>query len=409
MFASSFSWFVARRYLTAQRRQAFIGLISLFSIVGVGVGVAAVIIALALMTGVQAEMRDRIVGSTAHMFVRKISGFEDWTTERPRMLRPGIVAAAPTLQGPALIDPGAGQRQFALLTGIDPVAQKDVIDLEAAMRTGSLADLADVAAEERDRILIGKSLADEMGVRVGDQVDVLTTAVSATPMGLAPRRRPFKIIGTFEFGLSDVDTQFVFVTLRTAEEMLNQRWDVIQLKTEHLSDTPRIKQELADALGSPYYVQDWTDMNASLYSALWLEKVAISLAVGLIVMVAALNIVASLVLLVMEKTHDIAILRTIGAPAAIIRRIFVLQGLAVGLIGTSAGVILGVGVSVIADRYRLVSMPPDVYHISHLPFRVLPLDVAVVVVAAIAICLTATVYPSWRAGRIDPAEALRHQ
>ncbi|HEX7779283.1 MAG TPA: FtsX-like permease family protein, partial [Vicinamibacterales bacterium] len=185
--------------------------------------------------------------------------------------------------------------------------------------------------------------------------------------------------------------------------------DLIQLRLANLDDAPAISQRLKDQLGPQYQVQDWTELNRELYSALWLEKVGLSLAIGLIVLVAALNIVASLVLLVMEKSRDIAILRTMGAPAGAIRRIFVYQGLTIGLIGTIAGAILGLAASILADRYRLIQLPGDVYQITHLPFRVQPLDVVVVVVSAIAICLVATLYPSRQAGRLDPAEALRHQ
>jgi lipoprotein-releasing system permease protein len=185
--------------------------------------------------------------------------------------------------------------------------------------------------------------------------------------------------------------------------------DLMQLRLVNLEDAPAISQQLRSQLGPEYQVQDWTELNRELYSALWLEKVGLSLAIGLIVLVAALNIVASLVLLVMEKSRDIAILRTMGAPAGAIRRIFVYQGLTIGLIGTVAGAILGVVASVVADRNKLIQLPGDVYQITHLAFRVQPLDVAVVVVSAIGICLVATLYPSRQAGRLDPAEALRHQ
>lgn len=408
--ASSFSWFVARRYLTAQRRQTFIGLISAFSILGVGVGVAAVIIALALMTGVQGEMRDRILGATAHMYVRPLAVFGDWATERARVMRPGVIGAAPAVIGPALVTTGSSQAEFAFLKGIDVTAEPAVTDVQAAMKAGTLDALVNRTPEDRDGIVLGADLANMLGVRVGDLVDVRTAALTVTPMGLAPRMRPLRVVGTFEFGFYDVDTRFGLVTLETAMSLLGRdQPDLIQLKLADINQAPALKAELQAALGSSYDVQDWVDLNGSLYSALWLEKVAISLAIGLIVMVAALNIVASLVLLVMEKTRDIAILRTLGTPAETIRRIFVLQGLTIGVIGTIVGALLGIGLSVIADRYRLISMPPDVYHITHLPFRVLPIDVAVVVVAAVLICLSATIYPSWRAGRIDPAEALRNQ
>lgn len=406
----SFSWFVARRYLTAQRRQAFIGLISAFSIAGVAVGVAAVIIALALMTGVQGEMRDRIVGSTAHMFVRKVGTFESWAAERQKVMRPGVIAAAPAVIGAALFRASGSEEQFAYLKGIDPEAEPTVVDLAAAMKTGAIADLIPKGPDDRDGLLLGVDLAEKLGLRVGDLVDVFTASLTPTPMGMRPRSRTLRVVGTFEFGFYEVDTQFGLVLLQTATDLMRkEQWDLIQLKVADLNAAPQLREELDTALGPPYYVQDWTQINASLYSALWLEKVAISLTIGLIVMVAALNIVASLVLLVMEKSRDIAILRTMGAPARVIRRIFIYQGLTIGLVGTLAGTALGLIACTILNRYELIRLPSDVYQITHLRFLVRPIDVLIVVVSAVAVCLLATLYPSRQAGRIDPAEALRNQ
>ena len=250
----------------------------------------------------------------------------------------------------------------------------------------------------------------QLGVRLGDVVWVLSTAMTSTPTGLQPRRRPLEVVGTVRFGFYEVDTRFGFVSLETAQAMMAPDGpNMLQLRLTDVDDARRVRDQLQSELGIGYQVQDWIEINGSLYSALWLEKVAISLAIGLIVMVAALNIVASLVLLVMEKTRDIAILRTMGARAGTIRRIFMYQGLAIGLLGTLGGTVLGVVVSVVLDRYQVIKMPSDVYQIAYLPFRVQPLDVFIVVAAALVICLCATVYPSRQAGRIDPAEALRNQ
>ncbi|MCC7172338.1 MAG: ABC transporter permease [Planctomycetes bacterium] len=406
----SFSWFVARRYLTARRRQAFISLISAVSILGVGVGVMAVIIALALMTGVQGEMRDRLIGATAHMYVSKpLARFDDLDVERRKMLLPGVVGAAPTVMGEALLDAPAAKPAIRL-KGIDPAYEPEVTDLATAMTSGSLDALANRGPDDFDGIILGDDLARSVGVRVGDLVRVQTLNLTSTPMGLVPRTRPMEVVGTFRFGFHEVDKAFGLLLLPVAEQLLGRDGpDLIQLRLADADRAPAFKPELEAALGDEYDVQDWTDLNGSLYAALRLEKVAISLAIGLIVMVAALNLVASLVLLVMEKTRDIAILRTMGAPARTIRRIFILQGLAIGLVGTFGGAVMGVVACRIADRYKLISMPADVYQISHLPFRVQPLDVTVVVAAAILICLVATIYPSRQAGRIDPAEALRNQ
>jgi lipoprotein-releasing system permease protein len=407
--AGAFSWFVARRYLTARRRQAFISLISAVSILGVGVGVMAVIIALALMTGVQGELRDRIVGSTAHIYVSKLDGpFVDIEADRARVQIPGVVASAPAILGAALIQSGGGDG--VMLKGIDPALESAVTDIAAAVQSGSLEALTNRGPEAWDGIVLGADLADQLGLRLGDTVVAYSTATTSTPMGLRNRSRTLEVVGTVRFGVFEVDARFGFVSLETAQALIAPDGpNMLQLRVADIDDARRIRDQLQNDLGFAYEVKDWGELNESLYSALWLEKVAITLAIGLIVMVAALNIVASLVLLVMEKTRDIAILRTMGARAGTIRRIFIYQGLAIGLIGTIGGAILGVGISLAADRFRLIKMPADVYQIAYLPFRVEPFDVVIVVVGAIGICLAATLYPSRQAGRIDPAEALRNQ
>jgi lipoprotein-releasing system permease protein len=228
--------------------------------------------------------------------------------------------------------------------------------------------------------------------------------------GLAPHLRPLEVVGIFKLGFFAIDESYALVSLQTAAELLNRDGpDMMQLRLASIDDAPAFRSRLQEELGAGSLVNDWTQLNQPLYSALWLEKVAISLTIGLIVMVAALNIVASLVLLVMEKSRDIAILRTMGAPARVIRRIFIYQGLTIGLIGTGAGTILGLIVCYVANRYRLITLPADVYQITYLPFRVEVLDLVVVVVSAVGVCLLATLYPSRQAGRIDPAEALRNQ
>jgi lipoprotein-releasing system permease protein len=406
---SSFPWFVARRYLTARRRQAFISLISAVSILGVGVGVMALIVALALMTGVQSELRDRIVGSTAHMFIYGDAAFENADAVRQRVLGPEVLGAAPAILGGGLVWTGL-LTEFATLKGVDPALEPEVVDIRQAMQSGSLDALVNRPPEARPGLVLGADLANALGVAIGDVVWTITSEVQPTPMGLLPQMKPLEVVGTFRFGFYQTDRTYALVTLETAADLLNKDGpDMLQLRIADLDRAEDLRGELQRRLGPGVQVQDWTQLNRELYSALALEKIAISLTIGLIVIVAALNIVASLVLLVMEKTRDIGILRTMGARAAVIRRIFIYQGLAIGLVGTAAGTVLGLAVSFVAERYQLIKLPADVYQIPYLPFRVQPLDVLVVVAAAVAICLLATIYPSRQAARIDPAEALRNQ
>ncbi len=406
----SFPWFVARRYLTARRRQAFIALISAVSIIGVGVGVMAVIIALALMTGVQGELRDRIVGSAAHIYIYKNAPFDDIDQELPRYRVPGVIAGAPGIMGAGMLSSATAEGSPVQLKGIDPAREAQVTEISRSITSGSLDALVNRPPDARDGIVLGAELARTLGVTVGDSVLLMTPKVVFGPGVELPKQRSMEVVGVVKFGFYQTDVAAGFLSLEVAEAMLGKIGpDLVQLRLANIDAAPGIRQELQAKLGAPYQVNDWTELNRELYSALWLEKMGISLAVGLVVLVAALNIVASLVLLVMEKTRDIAILRTMGARAQDIRRIFMYQGLAIGFVGTGAGAVLGLATCFLADRFQLLKLPSDVYQITHVPFRVMPLDFAIVVVAAVAVCFVATIYPSRKAGRLDPAEALRHQ
>jgi len=406
----SVEWFIARRYLTARRRQAFISLISAVSIAGVGVGVAALIIALALMTGAQGELRDRILGSTAHVYV--YGNFPDLDAAVKRVSVDGVAGAAPAILGPVLMIANH-QVGFASLKGVDPAHEPSVTEIEAALEKTSpgvtLNALNRPADAPKDAIMLGADLAQTLGVSRGDDVLVVTAELTSALYGLVPRQRRFEVVGIFKLGFYELDNSLGLISMPTAMDLLQREApDYLQLRLTDPSRAGEIRERLTRELGVAYRVEDWTQVNKELYSALWLEKVAISLAIGLIVMVAALNIVASLVLLVMEKTRDIGILRTMGATSGVIRRIFILQGVTIGLIGTTAGTVLGLVVCFVMDRWKLIKMP-DVYQITYLPFRVEAMDVVTVVVIAMVICLLATIYPSRLASRIDPAEALRNQ
>jgi lipoprotein-releasing system permease protein len=404
-----FEFFIAVRYLLARRKQAFISAISLISAVGVAVGVMALLIVLALMTGLQGELRDRIVGSAAHVYVLKQGGLGDTDDEIKKLLTvPRVVAAAPVVLGLGLAK-SAGGSQFISIKGVDPVLERGVTNVEASMKAGSL-DALTPAAGTMAGIVLGKDLADKLGVSVDDGLEVMTPEGDLTPFGVSPRTRVFKVVGVFSLGLYEYDSSYGFVHLTVAERLLDRsRPDLIEVKVDDLFAAREVAEAIPGRLGSEYDAQDWADLNKSLFSALWLEKMAMSITIGLIVMVAALNIIASLVLLVMEKTRDIAILKTMGSSAASIRRIFMLQGLVIGTIGTLVGAVGACVLIYILDHYRLINVPLDVYQISYVPFRLQPLDFAVVVVAAILICFLATIYPSRQAAKLDPAQALRYQ
>jgi lipoprotein-releasing system permease protein len=405
-----FEIFVALRYLLARRKQAFISLISLISILGVMVGVMALLIALALMTGLQGELRDRIVGSAAHVYVMKAGGIADAQAEVRKLLTvPRVVAAAPIVQGKAMLTSDAGGQAFIEVKGIIPAQEKTVTQVQKAMVSGSL-DALDTTAGDIPAIVIGKDLAGQLQVKTGDVVHVITPEGTMTPIGPYFRPRTFKVAGTFSLGLFEYDSGYGFVRLDVAERVLGRTQpDLVELRLDDMFAAQSVSESIPARLGSEYMAQDWADLNGALFSALWLEKMAISITIGLIVMVAALNIVASLVLLVMEKSRDIAILKTMGSSAASIRRIFILQGLIIGLIGTIGGALGGGLLIYVLDRYKLIHVPIEVYSISYVPFTLEPRDFLIVIASALVICLVATIYPSRQAAKLDPAQALRYQ
>jgi lipoprotein-releasing system permease protein len=403
-----FELFVALRYLLARRKQAFISIISLISTVGVGVGVIALIVALALMTGLQGELRDRILGSTAHVYVFKTPGITDYQADVRKLLTvPHVLGAAPAVNGKALISSSQG-RDFISLKGIDPTLEPSVTDLGRAMQQGSVNAVLN-GEDELPGILIGKQLAQNLGVTVGDIVNLLTDQGTLSPGGMLPRNRKARIGGIFSMGLLDIDTAWGFVSLEFAERLEGiDEVELIQLRVDDVDAAPAIARSV-EAADSSYRAQDWTELNATFFSALSLEKLGMSIAIGLIMMVAALQIVASLILLVMEKSRDIGILKTMGTSPRRISVIFMMQGTIIGVVGTVVGALVGVVLCWVLTKYRLVHIPEDVYQVAYVPFIVTLEDFLTVVVSAIVICFLATIYPSRQAARLDPVQALRFE
>ncbi|HUG52003.1 MAG TPA: ABC transporter permease [Vicinamibacteria bacterium] len=404
---------IALRYLTARRKQAFISLISAISVLGVVVGVMALMVALGLMTGLQSEIRGKILGATAHLSVfRAGSDPLDNYREVAAAVRkvPRVSGAAPAVYGKGLMSTPGGSA-VATIKGIVPAEEATVTDLASQVQDGRLG-----ALEAPDGgvppILLGRDLAATLGVGVGDVVTVMSPQGHLSPLGMLPLNRKFRVAGTVYSGLYEFDSAWAYVPLASAQRLFSggaDRASLVEVRVDDLYAVRDVAPAILDALGHGYLTSDWIMMNQSLFSALWLEKVAIGITIGLIVLVAALNIVATLILLVMEKHKDIAILVSMGASRGAIMRIFVLQGTVIGALGTLTGGILGWGACRILDAYKLIRVPVDVYQISYVPFRLLPLDAATVIVGAIVICFLATIHPARGAARLDPAEALRYE
>jgi lipoprotein-releasing system permease protein len=406
-----FELHIALRYLLARRKQASISVSSFISVLGVTVGVAAVTIALALMTGLQQELRDRVLGANPHIYVWKQGGVgENYRPELQKLRQvPHVIGAAPEILGQGLIS-AAGKTAPAQIKGVEPALEQQVTDIKSAIQSGSLDALQPRNADDRDGILLGKQLAATLGVATGDSVMLVTTQETLSPMGPIPRPRRLRVAGVFSLGLYELDSTYGFVSLDVAKRLFGKtQADQIQLRVDDVDAAPRIARSLRETLGPEYMTEDVAEMNRSLFSALWLEKVAISLAIGLIVVVAALNIVASLILLVMEKHRDIAILKTMGAGTRSVTAIFMMEGVIIGLLGTAVGALGGFAIATVVDRYGLIRVPEDVYMVSHLPLTVRPTDVLLVVTMALLVCFVATIYPSRQAARLDPAQALRYE
>ena len=401
-----FELFIALRYLLARRKQAFISVISLISTVGVAVGVIALIVALALMTGIQGELRDRILGSTAHIYVWKTGGIEDYRAEVQKLRTvPHVLGGAPAIMGMALIS-SPETRSFIRIKGIDPELEADVTDIRTAIQQGRVDDLT---GGDLPGILVGRQLAESLAVKVGDTVSLLTEQGTLSPGGMLPRNRTARVVGIFNLGLQEFDAEWGFVSLDFAGRLVGiDQVEVIQLRVDDIDAAPEIARSV-EASGPSYRTQDWTELNAALFSALGLEKIGMSIAIGLIMMVAALQIVASLVLLVMEKSRDIGILKTMGTSPRRISVVFMMQGTIIGLVGTLTGAIIAVVLCWVLTEYRLVPIPQDIYQVSYVPFIVELQDFATVVLSAIVICFLATIYPSRQAAKLDPVQALRFE
>lgn len=408
----SFEVLVALRYLRARRKQTFISIISLLSMVGVGLGVCTLVVVLSVMSGAESELKRKILGMNAHVMIYKAGEVMDQPQAVLAKLRrmPGVSQAAPFAYGQVMVVSGSGA-SGAILRGIDLSGALESLDLQRVITHGSLAALAGKDGRGVPGVLLGEALARRLAVHQGDVVNLINPLGEDTPVGRAPKSEPFRVAGVFRSGMYQYDSSLCYVSLTAAQGFLDlgQAVSGVEFKVDDIYAADAIGRRAAETLGPLYYARDWMTMNHSLFSALKLEKITMFVILILIVLVAAFGIVSSLIMLVMEKTKDIAILKTMGATARSIRRIFVLEGLIIGVMGTVLGLASGLGLCALLARYKFIDLPVDVYALDTLPVQVEPLMVALVGVSAVAISLIATLYPAHAAGRLDPVESLRYQ
>ena len=410
----TFEWFVALRYLRARRKQTVISVVTMISIVGVTAGVTALIVALSISAGFRNDLQDKLLGGTAHINVKpvlSIKGIENHDELAWKIRRiSGIRSASGALYGPVLMSTGARQ-DGVMLKGI-AVTNPTVLGQFFKILQGDINQLtAGSDSHVLDRVAIGLDLAERLGLFLGDTVSVFSDETTLSPLGEFPLRRYFKIMAIFQSGLYDFDSQWAFTSLTSAQRTLGtgERVSVIECRVDDIYQVDQISGQIKQKLGKSFETIDWKELNRPVFEALRLEKLVMLITIGLIVLVAALNIITTLTMMVMEKTRDIAVVMSMGATQKNVRKIFIFQGLVIGMIGSFFGLICGYSICLICDKYQLIRLQADVYSISHVPFTISALDGFLVAAAAIIISFLATLYPSQRAACLDPVEALRNE
>jgi len=442
-----FELFIATRYLRAKRRQAFIGIITGISIVGVAAGVASLIVALAINNGFRQDLQERLIGSTSHVSLLRVAddGIKDWPPLLDRLSKqPHVIAAAPAIFEQVLISRGPRARG-AVLKGMIPADERKVGDLLNTIKEGSAAPLEEATPEpEKDHvgtaasavqgapatgdspdslagvharvaamppIILGKDMADNLGATVGSVVLVTSPQGELTPFGMVPKYSRFRVVGVFNSGFYDYDSSWAFTRLSDAQRLfgLGDLISVIEFKVDDIDRADVVARQLEDAAGKGFMTTNWKEQNKALFHALNMERLVTYITTGLIVFVAALNILISLIMMVMEKTRDIAVLMSMGTRKSQVRNVFIAQGVLIGVIGTAIGLLLGYVISYAGGRYHIISLSPEVYSIDYVPFAPRLMDGILVALGAIGISFVATLYPSWSAGRTLPAEALRYE
>ena len=427
----SYELFVSIRHLSAKKSQKFISLNTWISIAGVGLGVMALIVVIAVMSGFSKDLRDKILGTNSHVVVsnmnRAMVENYDGIIKKVRSVK-GVIAAAPFIMNQVMLING-DRVSGIVVRGIDPEKEETVSDLGKNMVSGTVSDLKTKSSfsgeikgrEKKNRagIILGKELSRRLGVGVGDIVSMVSPVSRVTPVGLIPRMKLFKVVGVFESGMYEYDANLSFILLKSAQKFFSMKNGVsgIEVRVADIEQAGNIASVIQKELGFPYLVRDWMRMNRNLFSALKLEKVVMFIILILIIFVAAFNIVSTLFMLVMEKAKEIAILKSMGASCSSIMKIYSYQGLVIGLVGTFLGCATGFAivpnlneiVSSIESIFGIVAFPSDVYYLDRLPSKIQYMDSFLIIIFSVVICLVASLYPAWRASKLDLVDGLRYE
>ncbi len=416
--------FLSLRYLRARRHEVFISLITMISMVGVMIGVMTLNIVLAVMTGFEEDLRDRILGFNPHVVISSLQGFVDGYAEVVDTVSqvPEVVAVAPFVYGQVMVSAGQSV-SGSLVRGVDPSLASAVVDIEAHLSFGEVDQLGQkqeltfqteetVQTVQLSGVLVGHELARQLGVFVGDPINIISPlSTTPGPLGVVPRVKRFMIVGVFDAGMFEYDSALIYMSLADAQQFftLGEQVTGVEVKIRDVYQAQTVARELEGVLGFPYTTRDWTEVNSNIFAALKLEKVVYFIVLLLIVLVAAFNIIATLIMVVMEKRKDIAVLKSMGATGNAISRIFIYKGLIIGVVGTLMGTLLGWVGCWLLDRYEFIELPKDVFYVSTLPVKMYAENFFIVGVASMIICLLATIYPARQAARLAPVEVIRYE